>query len=372
MNNLKKSAYLPGLIILGALWLGLAFWSFFKTPDDFSDSERRSLAKFPNVTVQSVLEGKFMKDFETYALDQFPMRETFRTIKAMSAFYLFGRADNNDIYIKDGYAAKIEYPLNEESVMYAADKFVDLYVQNFGDKDVNVYLSIVFDKGYFLGEKHGYPTLDYDRMRELLCERMPFAEYIDISDCLSLEAYYKTDTHWRQEKITGVAEKITSAMGVGHFTDLEEVKTDEKFYGVYYGQAALPMPSESISYMTNDILEGCRVFAFDSHTNKVEEVEMYSKKHLAGKDPYEMYLYGATPYVKIENPMGQPDKELVIFRDSFGSSISPLLVKDYSLVTILDTRYMMPQFVGSFLGKNTTDVLFLYSSLILNSSSAIR
>ena len=29
-----------------------------------------------------------------------------------------------------------------------------------------------------------------------------FAEYISISDLLERDDYYKTDTHWRQEKIT--------------------------------------------------------------------------------------------------------------------------------------------------------------------------
>ena len=34
------------------------------------------------------------------------------------------------------------------------------------------------------------------------------------------------------------------------------------------------------------------------------------------------------------------DKELVIFRDSFGSSLSPLLVKYYKKITLIDNRYI--------------------------------
>lgn len=373
MNNKNKSlSYLPGLLVVVFIWFGIAAWSMFKPVDEFSDSERRELAKFPEVTIDSVLSGKFMSDFETYTLDQFPMRDTFRTIKAMSAFYLFGKSDNNGIYIKDGYAAKVEYPLNDKSVNSAADKFTALYEKNFKDKNVNVYLTVVPDKGYFLAEKHGYPALDYQKLVSIMKEKMPYAQYIDIMNDLSVEDYYKTDTHWRQENITDVAEKIAGAMNTGAFDSFEEIKTDVPFYGVYYGQAALPLPFDDISYLTNDILKDCAVSAFDSHTNKVEKVEMYSEKHLNGKDPYEMFLYGATPYVCIENPHGEKDKELVIFRDSFGSSISPLLVKDYSKVTLLDTRYMAPEFVGNFIGSSTDDVLFLYSTLILNSSDAIR
>ena len=343
--------------------------TFFITPDsEISVSERRTLKSFDDVLKA---EDPF-DEYEGYFLDQFPLRDTFRTIKAISSFYLFGKNDNNGIYIKDGYAAKIEYPLNEKSVHNAASKFTALYNKNFADKDINVYMTIVPDKGYFLSEKYGYPMLDYQKLVEIMKEGMPFASYINIIDALSVEDYYKTDTHWKQECITDVAEIITSAMNTSSFDSFTEVKTDVPFYGVYYGQAALPLPYDNISYLTNDILKGCTVKAFDSHTNAVVDAPMYSESHLNGKDPYEMFLYGATPYVLIENPHGEKDKELVIFRDSFGSSISPLLIKDYSKVTILDTRYMAPEFVGNFIGKSTDDVLFLYSALILNSSDTIR
>ena len=342
---------------------------FLVTPDtEMSVSERRPLKAFEDV----VKSEKPFDEFEGYFLDQFPFRDTFRTIKAASSFYLFGKNDNNGIYIKDGYAAKVEYPLNEKSVIKATEKFGNYYEKLFKDKDISIYMTVVPDKGYFLSEKYGYPALDYEKLVAIMRENMPYADYIDIMGLLSQEDYYKTDTHWKQEKITDIAEHIANSMGVSAFDGFTEVKTDVPFYGVYYGQAALPLAPDSISYLTNDILKDCTVKAFDSHTNNIENVDMYSKEHLYGKDPYEMYLYGATPYVLIENPHGEKDKELVIFRDSFGSSISPLLIKDYAKVTILDTRYMSPDFAGNFIGKSTDDVLFLYSALILNSSDTIR
>lgn len=372
MKNKKSLAYLPGLIAVSAVWLGLSAASVFKPSDEFSDSERRPLATFPEISVESVMSGKFMTDFEDYTLDQFPLRDRFRTLKALTAFDVFMKKDNNDIYIADGYAAKIEYPLNDYSVNHSTSRFNYYYDKYFADADADIYLTVVPDKGYFLAEKNGYPSLDYDRLFELMRENMPFAEYIDITGTLELSDYYKTDTHWRQEKISGTAKKILSAMGAESFDDLAEVKTDVPFYGVYYGQSALPLPSESISYMTNETLENCIVSAFDSHTNKIERVDMYSNSHLNGKDPYEMFLYGATPVVTIENPSADSERSLVVFRDSFGSSITPLLVKSYSKITVLDTRYVHPDFMGNFIDGDPDDVLFLYSTLILNSSETLK
>ena len=35
---------------------------------------------------------------------------------------------------------------------------------------------------------------------------------------------------------------------------------DKDYYGVYYGYAALPMPPETVYYLTNDAIDGARVY----------------------------------------------------------------------------------------------------------------
>lgn len=92
----------------------------------------------------------------------------------------------------------------------------------------------------------------------------------------------------------------------------------------------------------------------------------------ASRDPYEIFLGGADPLIIIENPNAEREKELVVFRDSFGSSLVPLLVSEYSKVTLIDTRYMQSAAIGSFVKFDNQDVLFLYSTLILNNSLAMK
>jgi hypothetical protein len=90
------------------------------------------------------------------------------------------------------------------------------------------------------------------------------------------------------------------------------------------------------------------------------------------KDLYDYYLGGAKALLTIENPNAQTDKELVIFRDSFGSSIAPLFMESYSKVTLIDIRYIKSDFIGSFIKFDNQDVLFMYSALVLNSSSTMK
>lgn len=362
---------------VAVLFFGLFITCLVKPADATSDSERRELEQFPELTISTLLSGEFMSKFEDYTLDQFPLRDGFRTLKSIFSFYVMGQKDNNNIYIEDGYAAQIEYPMNEDSLDYAAKKFEEIYNRYIRGKNANAYFTVVPDKSYFLAAANGYLSMDYDEFMEKMAEKTDFMEFIDIRPFLSVEDYYKTDTHWRQERILDVAREIAARMGVTLTAEYEEKLLDNPFYGVYYGQSALPLPADEMRYLTNDILENCIVF---DHTSG-KEMSVYDMEKAYGKDPYEMFLGGSLSLITIDNPNATTDKELIIFRDSFGSSIAPLLVEGYAKVTIVDVRYILSDILGNLTDVRTgekvldfknADVLFLYSSLVLNNSSTIK
>ena len=362
---------------VAVLFFGLFITCLVKPADATSDSERRELEQFPELTISTLLNGEFMSKFEDYTLDQFPLRDGFRTLKSIFSFYVMGQKDNNNIYIEDGYAAQIEYPMNEGSLDYAAKKFEEIYNRYIRGKNANAYFTVVPDKSYFLAAANGYLSMDYDEFMEKMAEKTDFMEFIDIRPFLSVEDYYKTDTHWRQERILDVAREIAARMGVTLTAEYEEKLLDNPFYGVYYGQSALPLPADEMRYLTNDILENCIVF---DHTSG-KEMSVYDMEKAYGKDPYEMFLGGSLSLITIDNPNATTDKELIIFRDSFGSSIAPLLVEGYAKVTIVDVRYIISNILGNLTDVRTgekvldfknADVLFLYSSLVLNNSSTIK
>ena len=99
---------------------------------------------------------------------------------------------------------------------------------------------------------------------------------------------------------------------------------------------------------------------------------IYDFGKLQSKDPYEFFLSGAAALLTVENPSAEEEKELVIFRDSFGSAIAPYLIEGYSKVTLVDTRYIAPALLGDYVDFTNCDVLFLYSTLVLNESSVLK
>lgn len=368
MRERLKNAII--VIPIGVIWLMIALFCWIKPSDEISISERRKLEQLPELKLDNILSGEFMNDFEQYTQDQFPHRTMFRKLKAYTRFYAFAQKDNNDIYIEGDYAAKLEYPLNESSILSASNKFRYLYEKYMKDKDVNIYLSIVPDKGYYLASQNGYPSMNYEQLFDIMKKNTEFAKYIDISDILQLEDFYYTDIHWRQEKLLKIAEKISLAMGFSKEINesYDKIEAEIPFYGVYYGQSALPLAPEKLYYLTNDMINNCTVYNLE--TDKTTPV--YDIEKLFGKDPYDVYLSGAAPLLVIDNPNASTNKELIVFRDSFGSSLIPLLLEGYSKVTLVDIRYITSDYLENFITFNNQDVLFLYNTLILNSSTVLK
>ena len=368
MNNKKIRAI--GAAVLVVLWLGLTVFAWVKPADEMSLSERRKLDQFPELSMQTILDGDFMVDFEDYTLDQFPLRDTFRKLKAMFHYQVLDQSDNNGIFLHDGYAAKVEYPLNEASVKYAVDKFNAIYNRFLKPKGSQVTVSVVPDKSYYLADASGSLTMDYDKLFTMVQEGMPFADYVNLTDSLSLEDYYYTDTHWRQEKLLPTAALLCDALGIPapQEGDYTVTPTVEEFYGVYYGQAALPMEPEVLYTLRSNVLNRCKVF--NHETNRSSQV--YDMSKLNANDPYDIFLSGATALLTVENPSAQTDKELIVFRDSFGSSMIPLLTHGYKTVTIVDLRYVAGDFLDRYVDFHGQDVLFLYSTLVLNSAFTLK
>lgn len=365
-----KKKRLWGILAVAAVWLGLTVFTWFHSPQSLSLSERRPLAQFPALTPEAVASGDFMEDFESYSLDQFPARDFFRQIKSWVHYYALGQKDNNGIYMEKGYAAKLEYPLNQTSVEHALEKFTGIYETWLKGTDSKIFFSIIPDKSYYLAREKGYPAMDYEQLFAMVEAGAPWAQQIRLTDCLSAECYYRTDTHWRQERLLPAAQRLCSGLGVTipRAEDFRSVTLERPFYGVYYGQAMLPMTPDEMILLESDATRNSSVF----HLETVKNAAVYDKTKLSSNDLYDVFLSGPGALQVIENPDARTDRELILFRDSYGSSMAPLLLQGYRKVTLVDIRYISPQVLGQFVTFQGQDVLFLYSTLVLNNSATLR
>ena len=348
------------LVIIFVAYIGIFSILGILIPDkENSNSERRKLKTFPEFEFNS----EWISEVDGYLLDHFVLRDEFRSIKALYNFKVLGQLDNNGIYLKDNYIFKSNYPTNKKSINNFVDKINKL--NSLLSKDNKVYMMIIPDKNYYL-ESDDFLGIDYDYIYKEV-NKLGFKN-IELRDILELSDYYETDTHWRQEKLDKVVNRMNDSLDFNYEKTKYKENKYNKFYGVYYGESAINRNPEELVYLTNDV--------FDNVTVKYLENDkltgIYNVDKLDGMDSYDVYLDGASSFIEITNNSSITDKELVIFRDSFGSSLSPLLVKYYAKITLIDNRYISSDNFKDLIEFNNQDILFMYSTLFINDSSSLK
>lgn len=357
MKNFKKIS----VIIMMICFMMITMITLLKEKETYSDSERRVLASFPEVTTDKVLSGQFSKEFEEYTTDVFPYRDMWRSIKANVVHSIFQQKDHHNLYYVDDHLAKMEYEIQTPMIEYAKNlikKVKETYLNHH-----KIYMSLIPDKHYYLAKENQYPSYDVKQMEDMFQEALPFVEMISIDHLLDKDDYYKTDSHWKQERIMDVAKFIASAMGktLNDEYDIKQVEKD--FYGVYYGQAALNVPPDHIQYVISDTISQLEV-------DGAKGIYDYSK--LEGKDMYEFFLSGNQPIVTIKNPLQKDASRLVVFRDSYACSFVPLLAEAYSEIVLVDLRYIRSDMLNDYVSFDDADILFMYSTSMMNASTALK
>ena len=351
------------VIILGG------FINVIAKDKNISISERRHLKQFPKI--EKFFDGGYSNEFEEYASDQFVIRDNARAIKEFFHFNIYFQNDNNGLFIKDNSIFKQIAPFNEKEVYKAVDKYKKVKEKYFNNFD-NVYFSIVPDKNYYLEDNK--LNIDYDKLEKIMVDNLNGEmKYIRIFDELNLDSYYRTDSHWKQEKLAGVTNKLLKALGNNTNVIIEKSKLKGKFKGVFASQlVGNNIEDDEIRLVYNNAIENAVTYNYETNEyNKVYDENKWNKS----SDKYEIYLSGATPIIEVKNGLNKSNKKLIVFRDSYASSLMPLLLEEYSEIILVDLRYINYNYVGNFVdfsNLENTDILFLNSTLILNEASILK
>lgn len=355
---MKRKASIATAAVFLAVLFGFSLLHLALPDREVSRSERRRLAQLPP------LSSGFSDKLEEYMLDQFPLREQLRTVNSLVRLYGLGQADIHGIYLQGGGAFRMDGPLQEKQVRHAAAVFSAVQEKYF--PSLPAHYVIVPDKN--AKAETGRPRLDTETMRGIVREALPGMTEIDIWDLLSADDYYKTDPHWRQERLLPVAATICEALGAdapGTFTE----KTLSPFYGAYYGQAALPMAPDTLTY-----LESADTKAAEVTGPELDGAQpVYRPELLDGTDGYDVFLSGAQAVLTVTSPNVHNGRHLVLFRDSFGSSLAPLLLGSFERITLVDLRYISAARLADYADlSDATDVLYLCSTAVWNNGGTLR
>lgn len=351
-------------ILIGILcvFIALGLFATVLTPARaFSPSENRVLAQMPDVTLKSVLSGKFMSDFETYLTDQFFARDLWVGMKYYCERALL-KQENNGVYIAgDRLFLRFDRP-DDKRVTQNLNAVDKLHAAT----GVPVSFSLIPTSAYIYADalpKHA-PTYD---QQELFDKAASTEGYFDLSQML-LEhrdeyIYYRTDHHWTSLGAYYAYCAIAAQLGYTPIELPQNGVSVPDFYGTLHSRGGVRgiAPDEIVYY------------PFDNLTLYAEDAEhpLYDLKQAEAKDKYSLFLGGNWGTAVIRNENIKTGEKLVLVRDSFSNALAPLLAQNVSELHLVDPRYYkLP--LSQYVKDNGIDrVLVLYQTANFVQDSSI-
>lgn len=343
--------------------LFFCFLLFFSLTTFWGSDRELSFFERRNLKTREDLKEDIFENLEDYMKDQQLFRDSLIKLNSTFDRYLLNRSDSNDVYVMNGNIIEKNYPLDQTSV----DNFIakinlinNTYLQN-----SNVYYSIIPDKSYFLDENN-FLKVDFTNVFSKLKENIEL-DYIDITNLLSLDDYYKTDIHIKQESYLKILKKMDEFLHFGYYDLSYDKKVYENFKGASFSKGPAFIKADKMTTLISEIQKDIVVKHLEFGVKDVYELDK-----LDGVDAYNVYLGGPSSLIEIFNEKAFNDRELIIFRDSFASSMAPLLIPYYKKITLIDLRYIKMDLVHDYVDFANKDVLFMYSTLIVNNSHILK
>ena len=359
--NKKYSIFVT--ILFCTFIFGFGIIHFILPDRDFSEQENRFLSQFKAPTLETLRSGRFMETFEDYITDQFPLRDQWIRLKALSERAL-GKQENNGVYFgADGQTLFAQFTKLSEDELAQRVGYVNALADNL---DVPVYFSLVPDKSYVWADRlpANAPNVDDGSANQaaqaLVNERL---HYIDLYGALDGEdVFYRTDHHWSTmgayQGYLALAAAMNNSVTI---LDYEPTPVSDSFCGTTYSSAGAGWitPDEMYIWVPEGGING-NITVTRYPEGKPIEGSLYDLSKLEVKDKYSMFLGGNQPLCIIKNP-DAPDGRLLLIRDSYSDSLAPFLAEQFQEVHLFDLRYNNTSLKQYVADNGIDQVLVLYS-----------
>ena len=359
-------------VLFCAFIFGFGITHFILPDREFSEQENTNLTLFKAPTLETVRTGEFMEKFEKYFNDQFPLRDQWVQLKALSEKAL-GKQENNKVYFgTDGQTLFAHFTRISEEEMAKRVGFVNKLGVNL---DVPVYFSLVPDKSWAVNLlPDNAPNVDdgstIEGAMELCGEGVTFIDLRFLlgdtcgnADPRENDSFYRTDHHWTTMGAYRGYTMLMEGMGLetADLSGLTFTQVSDSFYGTTYSAsgAGWIKPDSIYTLIPEGGTKG-HVTVTGYPEGKPVESSLYHPDKLEVKDKYAYFLGGNQPLCVIENPDAVGGRLLVV-RDSYSDSLAPFLAESFQEVHLFDLRYNNMS-LKQYVADNEIDqVLVLYS-----------
>ncbi len=363
----KVQSYILILLFL-ILIFGCSIATLFHRDREFSDTENRSLAQMPVVTLDTVLDGSFESDYEEYLTDQFFARDDWLSLKT-DVERVTGHTMSNDIFFADdGYLIEAHTGTftseqAQQNISLLAN-FAGEYLDQFGNFHMTVM--IIPNAVDILREKLPAFASPFDEEDYLLevKDALPEDVWFDAGSVLrehsGEEIYYRTDHHWKTLGAFYVYQAWAKKEGlpVSDLTDYEIETVTESFEGTVQSKLGIHTVKDTIEVFHDP--DAPSVLVKKDESGEFSDT-LYDESALQTKNQYEYFLGGNTALVKIATN-AQTGRRILIVKDSYANCFIPFLLSDFDEIDALDIRYYDQPLHELIEKEGYTDLLFLYNA----------
>ena len=332
-------------------------------PDrSFSESENRSLAQRPGLSVSSLLSGEFFGSLSAYLQDQLAGRDGWMSARLRQE-RLVGRRQSGDVFFgKNGYL--LESPTAPDlQKTERSTAMIRAFAETY--PDLHIVMSLVPCAAAVQPEllPQGAPVrdqiADINAVAASLEGKVVFADlYGALHGDSENQVYYRTDHHWTSRGALDAFRALEPDLGISGSDTYQSLAVTESFEGTLSSQTGSHTQKDTIEvFLPED--EQLKYYTYYPNTGE-KVTSLFVSSKLDEKDKYQVFFGGNHPVVQIRTT-ADTGRNLLLFKDSYANSFVQFLIPHYDRIVMIDPRYYYEN-VGSLINsEGITDVLFLYS-----------
>ena len=365
MNH--KTAKIFGFVFPTIL-IAVMFFNIFLPDKNFSAEENRLLQTMPKLSISSIFSGRFETKAESYAADQFMLRNMFIKIKSSFDTSLGSTESNNVFMCKDNYLmeniSKADAKKMENNYNSLA-KLKQLY------PNINMDFMLVPNAANIMSDKLPLFAVTEDQNKQMddFFKKIQSIGInpVDVRATFKknkekIELYYHTDHHWTTDGAYLAYQDFAKKNKLNSNIKYDALAVKNDFRGTLASKSGFTtglndmikiyLPKEGQNYKNSVI--------FYSDT-KEKTTEFYKLNNLKKKDTYTVFGGSNHPIYSIKTPVSS-QRKLLLIKDSYANSFIPFLSQDYREIIVIDPRYFFDDISEIIKANGITDILFLYNA----------
>lgn len=329
----------------------------------YSEKEKRKLAQSPELNKETILSGKFTREYEEYFNDQFVFRDNWISLNTKYKILSLNK------HINDVYLGKNNY-LFEDTSSYDTKKLyknmdhlknlISKYKDSIGENNINIML--IPNGSEILSDKLPKYATVLDQQKTLKDAEVMYKDnFINTYDILkrnkSKYIYYKTDHHWTTlgayYAYNTWADKTNHEIKPFSSDNTKIVSTN--FLGTIYSKINYAKEPDIITIYNPE-----EKYSVNYDSNTSSSTSLYNLEYLEKKDQYSVFLDGNHGLVTITSS-NTNGKNLLIIKDSYANCFIPFIADEYEKIHVIDLRYYNSSLESYIEDNDISELLVLYN-----------